>query len=395
MELKRPVITGAAFAALAFNGMTFAFVGTSLPALRSYMGINIELAGSLMATFQAGFTLFTLVGGLLSDLVRREKVLLLGCILLSLSTFQIGIWVAFGANLAVFFCMGTGVGLILSGSNALLVGLYPQGKGLILNVHHVFFGIGSLIGPVLMGWLLIYQRWATGYTGLAIVIAVLGSIFYRVNTEARISTQGKDFGRQVGQLLVQRHYLVLVVVSAMAVGTQLALTLLTVLFLTEAKAIPIGTASVVLSAFFVCMVVGRLVCGRLSGQLGLARITLFLLSLQFLTLVVVWYAAGWVAIVFAAMSGLACSAIYPSLLALTSLLFKAVEGSALGILSTMAGLGSILICWLNGVLAQQTSVGFGFVILVSASLVALLVFAFNYPGIHRQEVLAGGVAQST
>lgn len=394
MEIKKNVLTAAAFAALAFNGMTFAFVGTSLPVLRSFMGINVELAGSLMATFQAGFTVFTLIGGLLSDLIRREKVLLLGCMLLSLSASQVGVWAAFNANFAIFFCMGSGMGLILSGSNALLVGLYPLRKGLILNTHHVFFGIGSLIGPLLMGRLLIYQRWATGYTGLAIIIGLLGVIFYRVNTGLRISTRKQDFGSHVGQLLAHRHYLVIVVVSAMAVGTQLALTLLTVLFLTEAKAIPIDRASMVLSAFFIFMVVGRLICGRLSTQLGICKIILFLLSFQFLTLLVVWYATGWLVVIFAALSGLACSAIYPSLLALSSLLFKSVEGSALGILSTMAGFGSILICWLNGVLAQQTSVRFGFVVPVTASLVALTVFAFNFPGVHRQEVLANDVAQN-
>jgi fucose permease len=385
MELNRTLITAGAFAALALNGMSFAFVGTSLPALRGFLSINVELAGNLMATFQAGFTLFTLAGGLMSDLMRRERVLLIGSLQLAVGAMLIGNWTAYVINLFIFFWFGMGAGLVLSGSNALLVGLYPGHKGLILNIHHVFFGLGSLVGPLIMGHLLSIGAWLRGYQGLAAVSACVAVLFLWANNSRQITPVRRQFRSQVGGLLTAPNYLVLVGVSALAVGVQLALILLAVLYLTETKVLSIGMASTALSAFFVFLVLGRLICGRLSIYVGNAKIILVLLALQALTLFLIWRSTGAVSLVLVALNGLACSAIYPSLLALTSHLFKAVAGSALGILSTLAGLGSILICWLNGFVAQRTSVDAGFSILVAASCVALILFGLNFRRILEGE----------
>jgi fucose permease len=271
-----------------------------------------------------------------------------------------------------------GAGLVLSGSNALLVGLYPGHKGLILNVHHVFFGLGSLAGPLIMGHLLSMGDWLRGYQGLAAVSTCVAAFLFLANHSRTITPERRHFRSQVSGLLTAPDYVVLAGVSALAVGVQLALMLLAVLYLTETKALPIGMASMALSAFFVFLVLGRLICGRLSMYVGNAKIILVLLALQALTLLLAWRSAGAVSLVFVALNGLACSAVYPSLLALTSQLFKAVEGSALGILSTLAGLGSILICWLNGFVAQRTSVDTGFSVLVAASCGALILFAINF-----------------
>jgi fucose permease len=387
MELNRPVLTAGAFAALALNGMSFAFVGTSLPALRAFMHINVELAGSLMAIFQAGFTLFTLTGGLLSDHIRRERVLLLGSLLLAVGAVLLGHWTVYCVNLLIFLCLGMGAGLVLSGSNALLVGLYPNQKGLILNIHHVFFGLGSLVGPLIMGRLLSVGEWLRGYQGLAAGSVCMAVLFFLVNNPREKTPEKPHFISQVGGLLTAPIFMVMAGVSALAVGVQLAIMLLAVLFLTEAKAQPIGMASLALSMFFVLLVVGRLIFGWLSMHVGNSKIILVLLTLQASTLFLIWRCMGALSLVFIALSGLACSAIYPSLLALTSLLFKSVEGSALGILSTLAGLGSILICWLNGFVAQRTTVETGFFVLIAASCGALTLFGLNFPRLLESERL--------
>ena len=79
---NRVYITAAAFASLAFNGMTYAFMGTSLPAIQSHLEIGIDLAGILMASFQTGVTVFSFIGGIMSDCYRRERILMGGCLVL-------------------------------------------------------------------------------------------------------------------------------------------------------------------------------------------------------------------------------------------------------------------------------------------------------------------------
>ena len=45
MISNRPIITLAAFISLAINGLTFSFIGASLPEIQDYIGITIDQAG--------------------------------------------------------------------------------------------------------------------------------------------------------------------------------------------------------------------------------------------------------------------------------------------------------------------------------------------------------------
>ena len=70
---------------------------------------------------------------------------------------------------------------------------------------------------------------------------------------------------------------------------------------------------------------------------------------------------------------------------LTSVLFPLREGTALGLLSTMGGLGSIALCWLTGYVAGLTSVGIGFIITILACSAALVLFLLIYSALCRSE----------
>ena len=79
--------------------------------------------------------------------------------------------------------------------------------------------------------------------------------------------------------------------------------------------------------------------------------------------------------VLLALTGLACSGLMPSLIALAShLLPKEVTGLALGILSMLGGLGGMgitkLVTWLAGRIGLEKA----FLALVGLSLIALLFF---------------------
>lgn len=167
-ELKnKTTLTLAAFIALAINGMTFAFVGTSLPTIQFYLNIDIKMAGFMMAILQIGFTLFTLISGILSDLYSREQILAFGCFLLSIGSLFLGFTTSLVFNMCLVRVMGAGLGCILSGTNALLAGLYPNNKRKILNIHHVFFSLGSFVG--LSTFLFCYNRMSRREPSLAVV----------------------------------------------------------------------------------------------------------------------------------------------------------------------------------------------------------------------------------
>ena len=382
---NRLLVTGATFSALSLMGMSFTFLGTSLPPVRSFLSINIERAGMLTAFLQLGFALTNIAGGILSDRMRREKVLMAGCSCLGSATLLFGIWPLYSLNLIVATCMGVGAGLILSSSNALLVGLYPERKGSILNLHHVFFAVGSLVGPLIMGYLLSHEiRWQYGFTGLGIFLLSLSAFLTFTRTESP-GEKNKVSLTQVGNLLRQKDFIVLILVCFLAIGAQFALLFFTVTYLKEAKGFSIGVASIGLSASLIFLGVGRLTCSWLSTRIRNSQIILALLSFFLITLIVAWKGEGRVAGIGLILSGLACSGVFPSLLALTGTLFHEATGTALGILGMMSGLGGMSVCWVTALISQRITLTSGFITFIISCFISLVLFGLFYSHFLREE----------
>jgi fucose permease len=340
----------------------------------------------LTACGQASHAVTCLAGGILSDLFRRDRLLLFGCFFLGSGVTLIGSLTSFPANVLLVIWMGFGSGLILSSSNALLVGLYPTRKGPIMNFHHGVFGVGSFLSPLIMGQLLAHDhRWPYGYDGLGIILFAVAAffLFTRVPTSR---TQGlQRFYGDLRRLFLNFRFIHLVLMGFLAVGTQFALMFLSVTFLVEVKGLSIFNASVVLSLFFVCLLIGRAVCGWLSGRVLNTKIILILLYAQVTSIAVVWRGSAWISAVALVVAGLACSAIFPSLLALTGTLFSEVAGTSLGVLATMNSLGGMVIIGISGLLSHRLGLGLGFGAMAGSSLAALLLFVSIYRKLVNEE----------
>jgi len=340
----------------------------------------------LTAYGQASHSVTCLLGGILSDLFRRDKVLMAGCLVLGSGVILLGSSNSFAFNVFLVLWMGIGSGFILSSSNALLVGLYPDRKGPIMNFHHGVFGVGSFLSPLVMGKLLSHENlWPYGYDGLgALLLAV--SAFFLLTRVPSVPSQGiSRFSRDLRTILVNPRFILLIMMGFLAVGTQFALMFLSVNFLVEVKGLTIFQASVVLSSFFLCLLLGRLVSGSLALRVLNSHIIMLLLCFQATSLFAVWQGWGWVSAAALTASGLACSAIFPCLLALTGTLFFEVAGTSLGILATMNSLGGMTIIWIAGLLSQRISLEFGFGAMVFSSLAAVLLFAGNYRNLVSEE----------
>lgn len=386
MKINRPLLTIASFMALGFNGLAFSFMGVSLPSIQTYLDISLGQAGTLMASLQAGFTIFTLLGGIFSDYFQREWILMAGCFILSIGSLFLSIVPSYVFGILAVWVIGAGIGFILSGSNTLLVGLYPTRKGTILNIHHVFFSVGAIIGPALMGFLIIRgDHWRAGYIGASIVLLTLCLFFAFSKNKMTVSGGIYQGNNGINNLLSDGKFLIILVVNFLTMGSQVVIMLFGAIFLIQAKHCSLGEAGAALSVFAIFMVVGRVVCSRLSTRMKHTSIVLVLLWFQTVILLLIWQGSGWFALVVLAISGFTFSGTYPTLLALTSVLFPQREGTALGLLSTMGGLGSIVLCWLTGYVAGLTNITIGFIVSILACSSALILFQFKYSALCRRE----------
>jgi len=112
--------------------------------------------------------------------------------------------------------------------------------------------------------------------------------------------------------------------------------------------------------FFAGLAMGRLFSSYLVTRFHEATYLLSAFSLLFLTLLFSIYASGKWTIPFFALSGLAQSGVFPSLLGMTGKIYSKIPGTAMGILATGAGFGSVIIPWLMSLIAQLTDLRAGF-----------------------------------
>ncbi len=387
MEINKPLITFASFAALGLNGLVFSFMGVSLPSLQVSLELSIEQAGILIASLQSGFTIFTLLGGILSDHFYRERIIMSGCFLLGTGSLLLCIVPSYAPGIFAVCSMGSGIGLILSGTNTLLVNLYPTNKGTILNIHHVFFGIGAIAGPALMGLLITHgNHWRFGYIGAAVVLLLLCLVFvFSRDRVPMTATDNDHLNNGITELLGDGTFWVILLASFLTMGSQVVIMLFGAVFLIQAKQCTLAQAGIALSVFSISMVVGRMVCSKLAPRIKHTTIILVLLWLQVLAVVLTWQSSGWLALAALSVSGFTFSGTYPTLLALTSILYPKCEGTSLGLLSTTGGLGSVALCWLTGYLAGLTNIGTGFIVTVMACSAALILFQINHNSISRRE----------
>jgi fucose permease len=235
-----------------------------------------------------------------------------------------------------------------------------------------------------------YNSWKIGYNGLGILLLILFVLFIFVRLPISTRSLRSKLPYNLKALIVNKNFILLVILNGLAVGTQFALMFLSVTYLKEAKGLSIYYASFFLSGFFVALVAGRLICSLLSLHIINAKILLFLLCFQLAMVFLVWKTIGWMSGIALVASGLACSGIFPCLLALTGTLFFEVAGTALGILGTASGLGGMIICALTGVLFQKASVQLGYIVIVLSSLSALVLFLINYRKLSIEERQRGG-----
>ena len=276
-----------------------------------------------------------LPGGLLCDLLRREKVLMSGCFMLGSGVLLLCSISSYHVAILTAFWMGLGCGLIIISSTAVFIKLYPDRKGPIINLNQVIYGGLLLVSPLVMGHMLTSDLgWQGGFGGLGVLLAGVGIFFLLTHLPGPTSGSAGAFVSDVRRLFSSRIFIILLFTGGMGVGAQIGIMYYVVTLLTDAKGFSILHAGSVLSAFYICLFVGRLTCSWATLRTSLTGIIVVLLLLQFAGLMVAWQGKGWISALGVAVAGLGCSGLFPCLLALTGTLFFDLAGTSMGALTS-------------------------------------------------------------
>jgi fucose permease len=278
------------------------------------------------------------------------------------------------AMLAAGLTLGVGFGAVLAAGNMLIARLFPTRSAAALNGTNVFFGIGSMAGPVIAGvaGTQLGAPHAALLTGAGALLLLAPTTLGRSSDRARTPVDGQSTSApgQAGALWL------LALILAVYIGTEVGLGGWITIYLSSSTGLTTAAAALGTSGFWLALTSGRI----LGTALGLRLTSQTLLLATLLGLLVgagvlvagvgdtTWSIAGILLL------GLACGPIFPTVLAVVATTTGGSSAVTARVLALGNG-GGLVIPALLGVLLSQygASAMAGFVLSAALVMLALCV----------------------
>ncbi len=199
MYKKNLVFTAACIGMLLF-GIVFLSLGTILTFITTKFGVDGATAGALASSLPMGMLIGSLIFGPIVDRYGYKNVLIICavCIMLALEG------IAFAGTFIVlqlsFFLIGFGGGIINGGTNALVADISEDMKGANLSLLGVFFGLGALGMPVVLGVLSTHFDYTSIIAGIGAAVAVPIAYFAAIRFPEAKHAQGVPIGKSLALL---------------------------------------------------------------------------------------------------------------------------------------------------------------------------------------------------
>lgn len=160
------------FAMFAMFAMTTDSVGTVIPEVIREFNLGLTTGGSFQYATMSGIAISAIALGFLADRLGRKATILIGLTLYGLSSAAFAMGHDFLFFVALLFISGLGIGIFKSGALA-LIGDLSRSTGehaRTMNLIEGFFGVGAIVGPALVAYLV---RDGASWKGVYLVAALL------------------------------------------------------------------------------------------------------------------------------------------------------------------------------------------------------------------------------
>jgi fucose permease len=284
----------------------------------------------------------SLGGGVVTERLGRRTVLVLAAALLTFGVALLGsvtIWAMF---LFAAVPAGLGAGAIDGGANGLILDLFPSSRGRALNTLHLFFSVGALSSPLIVGQLVEagvpWQAIVFGTAAAALPIAVLLAVVPMPHGKHVVTKV--EGGPAPRRLAFRWPLIVLEIAIACYVASEIGLSSWLVRFLEDA---PVALATTSLSLFWAGLALGRLVSARISDRFDhLAFATVSVVVAGFAVIGAVMVPSIGASIVLFTVAGFASGPVFPLIVAIGGERHPGRSAAVSGFLTGAAVIGSVI-----------------------------------------------------
>lgn len=356
-RFNRSRVFAAACMGMLLFGIAFISLGTISTFIQDKFALSSMQAASLASSLPFGMLAGSLFFGPVADRYGY-KYLLTGATVLIVVALEA---IAFAPSLLVlqasFFLIGLGGGTLNGATNALAADVTADSKGAGLSLLGVFFGIGALTMPLVIGWLTRFWGYDTlvAFLGLLPLIPLVWFLFLRFPDPK----QRQGFPLKEGLALLKHPILLLLgAILFFESGVEGMISNWTTTFL-ESRGLDIEKALLALSGQVAGLVITRLLLSRLLRKYPPAGVLFLSLGVILLASLILYLGHSFPAVGIAmVLYGVGFAAGFPVILGFTAERYPHLSGTAFSIVIIMALTGNTLLNYLTGTLAESAGIGY-------------------------------------
>ncbi|MGI6567494.1 MAG: MFS transporter [Firmicutes bacterium] len=390
MDLRS--LTWLSYISLVLNGFVLNALGPVMPIVIKEYGLTLAAAGTVFTSQGLGRLLSVFLSSSWSDRVGRRPVFRLGGILTFTGAGIYAVSPGWPGQIAGAAIFGAGLGMLDGVSNALISDMYAESRGLALNRLHLFFGVGSLVGPLVAAFFLgVLNSWRVLF--LCVALAAAAHFFFASKQVYPEAAGGKKLGHEElkagrARILSSPEFWLLSGIMFTYSGIGHIISGWVNTYLSGELAATVFIASLILTLYNVGIAVGRLFWGNVSERIGYPA-TLLVCALGgfvFGTSAVLVRQLWLVGVSFT-LTGVFLAGLFPLAVACGTSLFPQLIGTVSGYLITGASLGGMLLPFLVGAVSDVVGLRFG---MLAAPFFGIIQVALAV-SLHRRQVKAESV----
>ncbi len=372
---KKNLVFAAACLGMLLFGIAFLSLGTIMSYLTEQYRISGETLGLLSAVLPAGILTGSLIFGPLVDKYGYKALLIISSLLLAAAFEIIAFTNSFGLVLIAYFLIGFGGGALNGGTNALVSVITTEGKGSNLSFLGVFFGIGAMGMPGLLGLLSKAMSVSNIIASVGFFILLPAFYFLVIKFPNPIQQKGIKFSENLKLVKSPAILILLGFVLFFESGLEGITNNWSAAFLEKGKGIDVESSLYALTILNLGLLITRLALGFM-----LKKIRPFVVQFACLALILVGAIllltsnSVTVAYIGVALLGIGFAPGFPVVLGYIGELYAEVTGTAFSIAITIALVGNTLLNYLVGSLSIPFGIGIFPVIQIISVLLMSLVF---------------------
>lgn len=336
--------------------------GPAIPRIQYDFMLNESQLGTLLSLNALGYLIACSFTAYLTRIWGIKLITILSFASMALSGIFIFISHHYALFSASYFLMYIGNGMLEIGLAILGARIFIKNTGTMMNLTHGFYGLSSTVAPLIATGLMKVS--INGYTldwrGMYLVMLLLSivPIIFALFSSFPGDNISHEERVPLKTLLKDPVLWLMVLVLSFGVVSELAVGGWLVNFLEKAYGWDTVSASGMLSAFFLCFALARLLLGPLTDKIGFI-LSLIIFSGFSAICTFIAILGGEALAFFFATAGIGIAMIYPTVMAFVAQRYPNESDTAITFTVTLMGLGSVIGNYLIGVVTEWTKGIFG------------------------------------